>query len=561
MNSWRQTFGANNNRPSRGLKRYKTETGTEFPSHAQFSGDKWPEGKNPAKTEIQAYEEGNRQMQSDKRKEDNAAHFNSALMSEKGKRQTVDKKLSEDGVRPSYAAYDSFLGATGEKLVKCPDCGYTGEEQEFSPLGGSYVCPRCDMAFDSDDDALSATSDEDYSEFTPRAFKTASAFYRCPECKYQGTDFADVTPGLVRCPRCHRVFEESEGLSRQRERGWVDPAVPKGRRPKGIRKDDLLSWRNIFGLTKETDISFKNKPDGTVQIDIVSNPNVPLSQNPNTNEPGPYSPEEIQQGAPGTSPQAEASLNIQKSPITRGALSKLLRTGALPVHREKALKRISSFIKSQSTFVDKVEGSDTLISGLLQHIAKRYSAAKANEIIDRCNLISLGWQKEDEKTVTASLEKKAQYQVGDRVKNIYFGQTGQVESIDTDGDLHLLLENGSTAVWSPSEVNLVERGNRPAMTGFTPFARHKSVEQTVEQTVESSQSSHGSSTRYWPISKIGNTVLEGFECAKDAGIRIVRGAEVLETVKYAKQGHSWRELINQALWEEKLKEYEKKASV
>ncbi|MFA5724141.1 MAG: hypothetical protein WC979_07845 [Candidatus Pacearchaeota archaeon] len=59
----------------------------------------------------------------------------------------------------------------------------------------------------------------------------------------------------------------------------------------------------------------------------------------------------------------------------------------------------------------------------------------------------------------------------------------------------------------------------------------------------------------WLIDQKGDYRLEGRECVTHAGIRIMKGNDEIEFQKIAKQGHEWRELIPQGVWQTKLELY------
>lgn len=59
----------------------------------------------------------------------------------------------------------------------------------------------------------------------------------------------------------------------------------------------------------------------------------------------------------------------------------------------------------------------------------------------------------------------------------------------------------------------------------------------------------------WLIDEKEGFRLEGRECKTHAGVRIMRGNEEIEFQRVAKQGHNWREIINQAEWQSKLDVY------
>ena len=59
----------------------------------------------------------------------------------------------------------------------------------------------------------------------------------------------------------------------------------------------------------------------------------------------------------------------------------------------------------------------------------------------------------------------------------------------------------------------------------------------------------------WTIDEKGDYRLEGRECKTHCGVAIMKGNEELEFQKIARQGHEWRELISQGVWQNKLEQY------
>jgi len=79
-------------------------------------------------------------------------------------------------------------------------------------------------------------------------------------------------------------------------------------------KPSYASWHKVLG----EDLSFKQKPDGTLQIDVASHPNEPLVQNPVTELPAPVSPEEADQAV---------EAKIEKIAFTEGDTVQHVRSG------------------------------------------------------------------------------------------------------------------------------------------------------------------------------------------------------------------------------------------
>jgi hypothetical protein len=62
------------------------------------------------------------------------------------------------------------------------------------------------------------------------------------------------------------------------------------------------------------------------------------------------------------------------------------------------------------------------------------------------------------------------------------------------------------------------------------------------------------------IDKQGTIELVGTECSKDAKISLSKDGKVLETLKLAKEGKSWHEVIPQGIWQSKMVDLIKKST-
>ena len=176
--SWRQSL-ATLETPNKGFTPYKGKTQT-FPGHAEFKKDLYPSKGDSAKKEIDAYKEGNRLMESDKKNEDADTKAGSSLMSEKVKRYDVLKHNKEEAVLPKYASKswrrklsftDNLPFEQGKSSsITCPFCKHSGLENEFSQSGPfSYMCPACRGTFDPQDIMTGGVSSEIGSQDVVRA--------------------------------------------------------------------------------------------------------------------------------------------------------------------------------------------------------------------------------------------------------------------------------------------------------------------------------------------------------------------------------------------------------
>ena len=70
------------------------------------------------------------------------------------------------------------------------------------------------------------------------------------------------------------------------------------------------------------------------------------------------------------------------------------------------------------------------------------------------------------------------------------------------------------------------------------------------------QASSNQSSKSVVLTKKGSLSLEANECSKFASIAIKDGEDVIEEYKVRKNGHPYRELISQGVWEAKLDNYQ-----
>jgi hypothetical protein len=93
--NWRKVLGCYDG-PGKNEARYKTENGEKLPNSAEFSGDKWPEGKNVAQTEVSAWKRDNSAFKSDVKRENPKDLHGSALTGPSVIRRGMAEKSKEN---------------------------------------------------------------------------------------------------------------------------------------------------------------------------------------------------------------------------------------------------------------------------------------------------------------------------------------------------------------------------------------------------------------------------------------------------------------------------------
>ena len=298
--SWRQSLAAFET-PNKGFKYYYGEHQT-FPGYAEFKKDLPPSKGDSAKKELEAFQEGNRLMESDKKNEEKYTEFGSPIVFEEVKRENVLDHNKEEGVLPKYASKKSWrtrlsfhdnlpFEQDSSSQIRCPFCKHSGPEHEFSQgRNGSYTCSACRGTFDPHENAMIGSP--------------AKSPIRLPQRTMMASKHS-----FIEKEKGGYMVKSEEGKNLRNHPTTHEKAVKQlqaieiNKSKEGNKKS---SWRNIF--RKKADISFQNRADGTVKIDITSHPNEPLTQNPNTLQPQPPGPAEVQQEeAATTGKAAEAS--------------------------------------------------------------------------------------------------------------------------------------------------------------------------------------------------------------------------------------------------------------
>lgn len=95
------------------------------------------------------------------------------------------------------------------------------------------------------------------------------------------------------------------------------------------------------------------------------------------------------------------------------------------------------------------------------------------------------------------------------------------------------------------KIDITSHPNEPLVQNPNTQQPQPASPAEADQTVEAS-------TKRWVIDKRGSIELVGEECATCATIAIVRDGNQIERYSTQKNGHTWRELINQAEWQEKI---------
>lgn len=280
---------------------------------------------------------------------------------------------------------------------------------------------------------------DDESDVSARPFydsRSKRIYYDCPTCGFSGrvpidstdkyADWQFVSPTMLACPKCGEKI------------GVDDPHLDMDSSWTTSKKK---TWRNVLA-----DMSLKQKPDGTLQVDVTSTPGEPLFNNAQTGQPGPLSPDQTQQT---TTPPVQTQPVQTETPAKKDAEASL------------KLAELGMFENWYTQHKD-----DESLRDEYQEYFLEAQAEDVSEIMD--------------------YEQWLQYK---------FAQ---------------------------------------ATTGMPSMA---------------------TDVKKWLIDKTGSYRLVGKECEKFAGIVITKDHREIESMRLRKDGHRWRELIPQAVWQAKLSEY------
>jgi predicted RNA-binding Zn-ribbon protein involved in translation (DUF1610 family) len=396
-------------------------------------------------------------------------------------------------------------------IVKCPNCGYAGNEEEFLPpntppeAADFYTCPSCqqDMPLDADstypfeeDDALFSSkkswreklayiSKED-SGYTVRS-ETGKKLRKHPTTKEKakkqlqaieinkykrGSKEEDTYPfSITSGPgEEHQIYNEETG-----DMEYVGRGKEAERKAKEIIQRKLHRRRAF--LQQKADISFQNRPDGTVKIDVTSHPNEPLTQNPNTQQPPPMSPEQVQN------------------------------------------QQVEETSEKKSTLKKKIASED------YEALAKDYGVIFKGIQKDLRNPTAPGFPMfEDPATKSTFL-------------------------LRPDETLpHAIVRSQSAFSLHPKNK----------LTSSAAFEKALADLHVVGEDLQRKESSCSDNPiESWVIRKDGNLALIGKQCNTHCGIFIEKDGKVIKENKLEKTANNltWRELINQAEWEVEYEKY------
>jgi DNA-directed RNA polymerase subunit RPC12/RpoP len=336
-------------------------TGDMFPS---ASGD-------PAKVELNTFHSGNALYKKDKKRENKGDEHGSPIASEDAKRDGMSEHDKTYPVtKPKYAWREKFgLTKKSNEYVRCPHCGHEADTDTFEMddmQNENLLCPMCDKRFAtpegepfSTDKSLGNPHHVDnahsicnrskvitegpksntksapteprpttrpgatkgYSRVSSKNKKeaymndTAEIPTMHPHDDHamgrpdEGGDYlcagytAQDADNNIPCPSCGYVHYPSQSAE---QRQYADQATSPNSRQNGPGAASITAkkraWRTLL-----SDLSFKQKPDGSVQIDVSGHPSEPMVQNTITGQPAPSSPAEVQQKDQASGTTTEAS--------------------------------------------------------------------------------------------------------------------------------------------------------------------------------------------------------------------------------------------------------------
>ena len=221
MSTWRKVLAVET--PNKQFKGYKMDGAKErLPNSAEFSGDKQPSEGNPVKKEQADWKA--QQAMFDKNLKREKVPYGSPLMSEKTRVEKYPDTAKD--VKPKFA----------NTYVTCPACGNT-EDAKTAHKPHVTTSPDLDRVY-------------------PK--------YKCSKCgeHYSRNNGDEFSTGGTK----NRQYELDRSIEQQ------------DRRLQEFEKISPSSnWRSTLA-----DLSFQQKPDGTLKIDVVTAPSNPISNAVNT---------------------------------------------------------------------------------------------------------------------------------------------------------------------------------------------------------------------------------------------------------------------------------------
>lgn len=256
------------------------------------------------------------------------------------------------------------------------------------------------------------------------------------------------------------------------------------------------SWRRIF-----SDMSLKQKPDGTVQLDITSQPGQPLFNNTATGQPGALSPQQTQQT---TTPPDKAQ---NTAPSTAKAPTKAQKIA----HHNEELPpdKLNMTVKE---LLDALESKAPDVYQKIEELLKVMDATPKSKL---------------------AAFREALRVEGNTFEEWYAENADNQELVD---EYHQYVQATQAADVEEPKV-------------FEDWMRDKYAS-AMQPAIAAS-----TSTKKWLINKVGSFRLIGKECGTHAGISITQDHKELEFMRIAKRGHSWNEVIPQGVWDTKMTEY------
>ena len=504
-NNWKQVLGGSE--LNKDFKNYKMQDGEEVPNQAKFTGDKFPGSGNPAKKELEAWHRDNKVFEADKNVEKETP-LGSSLM-----RPRIQKRFDKKASRKKYA----WGGEATEEI----------HPQRY--LDG-YVSILISQNISNQ------ITKDNWQEVCAELIE-----------RYSGVILQFPNISSVEAVRVQRLFFPQQfdlilKVIFETPVTQDDLAIFKKKFPNcDAWGGDSISptiastnnWRQVL-----SDVKFNRTNDGTITLDYAETGSTPNSVS-NTSqsqsiqesaETNSHNPEQTSEGnQEGNSMSGTASLRKKANENSYDSLGNILTEGERVRNEEGRTGTISVLDNTGNARVEWDDEKENNATNWTKNFPKQYPQGTyfQGKVVP-CS------------TLTKWASKKLDWH------QVLAGEPDINFKKKPDGTFELNVTHPAPEQEEAIQENIQQQEQATDQAGQTPTATSSKTSDVTE----------------WIIKKQGNLVLLGRECDTCVGVFIAKENisktaskdryDIRASEKLDKNGHTWHELINQSVWENKF---------